>query len=111
MRGESVTDLQLLDMERTLRRELGGGDLHLNETNIRAAYRDENLEVDSLLEFLRYLLDLEGLPAYKDIVTRQFSDYITRQAFNADQIPSCGQCKTFSCKDSAWNWPICTTRR
>jgi type I restriction enzyme R subunit len=86
MRGEPVSDLQLLDMERTLRRELGGGDLHLNETNIRAAYRDEGLEVDSLLEFLHYLLDLEGLPAYKDIVTRQFSDYIARQAFNADQI-------------------------
>jgi type I restriction enzyme R subunit len=34
--------------------------------------------VDSLLEFLRYLLDLEGLPAYQDIVTRQ--------PFNADQI-------------------------
>jgi type I restriction enzyme R subunit len=64
----------------------GGGDLHPNETNIRAAYRDEGLEVDSLLEFLRYLLDLEGLPAYRDIVTRQFSDYIARQAFNADQI-------------------------
>ena len=68
------------------RRELGSGDLHLNETNIRAAYRDEGLEVDSLLEFLRYLLDLECLSAYRDIVTRQFSDYIACQAFNADQI-------------------------
>jgi type I restriction enzyme R subunit len=86
MRGEPASDLQLLDVERTLRRELGGGDLHLNETNIRAAYRDEGLEVDSLLEFLRYLLDLEGLPTHKDIVTRQFSDYIARHLFNADQI-------------------------
>jgi type I restriction enzyme R subunit len=42
--------------------------------------------VDSLLEFLRYLLDLEGLPAYKDIVAHQFSDYIAGRAFNADQI-------------------------
>jgi type I restriction enzyme R subunit len=42
--------------------------------------------VDSLLEFLRYLLDLEGLPAYQDTVAHQFSDYMAGRAFNADQI-------------------------
>jgi len=86
MGGQPVGDAQLLALERTLRHELGGPDLHLNETNIRAAYRDDDLQVESLLEFLRYLLDLEGLPAYADIVKRQFSAYIARAAFGGDQI-------------------------
>lgn len=85
MRGEAVSDLQLLDLERALRRQLGGPDLHLNETNIRHAYRDEDLQVGSLIEFLRYLLDLEGLPAYHDIVAHQFAAYMAAQPFTADQ--------------------------
>jgi len=86
MRGEPVTDIQLLDLERTLRQELGGSELHLNEANIRTAYRDEGLRVGSLLEFLRYLLDLEGMPDYKDIVAHQFANYMAAHSFNADQI-------------------------
>jgi type I restriction enzyme R subunit len=85
MRGDPVTDRQLVELERTLRQDLGG-ELHLNEANIRAAYRDEGLQVESLIEFLRYLLNLEALPTYSDIVTRQFSDYIARHPFNADQV-------------------------
>ena len=84
MRGEPVSDLQLLELERTLRHDLGS-ELHLNETNIRAAYRQEGVQVESLLEFLRYLLDLETLPTYQELVTRQFSGYIANHPFNADQ--------------------------
>ena len=85
MRGEPISDLQLLDLERALRRQLGGPDLHLNETNICNAYKDSGLQVGSLIEFLRYLLDLEALPGYEEIVTRQFSDYVAAHPFNADQ--------------------------
>jgi len=84
-RGDAVTDAQLLDLERTLRQQLGGADLHLTEANIRRAWRAEGVEVDSLLGFLRYLLDLTGVPDYADIVNRRFSEYLASQPFNADQ--------------------------
>ena len=82
-RGEPVTDLQLIELERTLRQELGGGDVELSEANIRKAY---GLKVGSLLEFLRRLLEIEGIPDYGDIVHRQFEDFIAGHPFNADQI-------------------------
>jgi type I restriction enzyme R subunit len=61
-RGEPVSDLQLLELERTLREELGGGEMELTEENIRRAYR---MQVTSMLEFLRNLLELEGIPGYE----------------------------------------------
>jgi type I restriction enzyme, R subunit len=82
-RGEAVSDMQLLELERTLREELGKGDLALSEENIRKAYR---LHVDSFLEFLRELLEIEGIPNYQEIVKRQFAGYIEIQLFNAAQI-------------------------
>ena len=83
-RGEPVTDLQLIELERILRQELGGSDMEVSEANIRKAY---GLKVGSLLEFLRRLLEIEGIPDYGDIVRRQFEDYIARHPlFNADQI-------------------------
>lgn len=84
-RGEAVSDGHLLDLERTLRRQLSGPDLFLTEHNIRIAYRDQGLEVGSLIEFLRYLLGLDGIPDYAALVQRQFAGYIARQPFNADQ--------------------------
>ena len=82
-RGELVTDRQLIELERTLRQELGGGDVELSEANIRKAY---GLKVGSLLEFLRRLLEIEDIPDYGDIVRRQFEGYIAGHPFNADQI-------------------------
>jgi type I restriction enzyme R subunit len=82
-RGESVTDERLIALERTLRQELGGGGLELDEDNIRKAY---GLKVGSLLEFLRRLLEIEGIPDYGDIVRRQFEGFIAVHPFNADQI-------------------------
>jgi type I restriction enzyme R subunit len=82
-RGEPVSDLQLLELERTLREELGGGDMELTEENIRRAYR---MQVTSMLEFLRNLLELDGIPGYQEIVDRQFSEYIARHTFNGNQI-------------------------
>ncbi|MEG3956713.1 hypothetical protein [Microcoleus sp. herbarium2] len=42
--GEAVTDLQLVALERTLRQELHGGNVHFSESNIRKAF---NLKVNS----------------------------------------------------------------
>ncbi len=82
-RGEAADDLQLLDLERTLQEELGGGGLELSPENIRRAY---GLKVDSLLGFLRQMLELDALPDYAEIVARQFEAFITRHPYNADQI-------------------------
>ena len=82
-RGEQVSDVQLIELERTLRRTLGSSDIELTEENIRKAY---GMKVGSLLEFLRNLFELETVPDYKDIVHRQFEIYIARHQFNADQI-------------------------
>ena len=82
-RGEPVSDLALIELERALHQDLGGPGLEFSEENIRKAY---GMKVGSLLEFLRRLLELDGLPDYGDIVQRQFSDYIAAHPFNADQI-------------------------
>jgi type I restriction enzyme R subunit len=82
-RGQPVGDAQLIELERSLRHELGGGDLELSEANIRKAY---GLKVGSLLEFLRRLLEIEGLPDYQEVVRRQFEGYLAGHPFNADQL-------------------------
>jgi type I restriction enzyme R subunit len=43
------------------------------------------MKVGSLLEFLRRMLDLDGMPDYAEIVRRQFTDYIAANPFNSDQ--------------------------
>jgi len=83
-RGETVTDEQLLELERTLHRELGEGDLEVSTENIRKAFG--GLKVDSFLAFARQVLELDALPDYHDVVQRQFEGYITQHQYNADQI-------------------------
>jgi type I restriction enzyme R subunit len=81
--GRDASDEQLLDLERTLHRELGGGDLHLNSGNIRKAY---GVKVDSFLAFLSHLLSLDTLPDYRQLVQRAFERHIAAHQYNADQI-------------------------
>jgi type I restriction enzyme R subunit len=81
--GEAVTDLQLVALERTLRQELGGGNVQLSESNIRKAF---NLKVNSLLAFLRELFEIEALPDYQEVVRRNFEEFIALRQFNANQI-------------------------
>ena len=81
--GEAVTDLQLVALERTMRQELGGGNLQLSESNIRKAF---NLKVNSLLAFLRELMEIEALPDYQEVVRRNFEEFIAQRQFNANQI-------------------------
>ena len=81
--GEAVTDLQLVALDRTLRQELGGGNVQLSESNIRKAF---NLKVNSLLAFLRELFEIEALPDYQEVVRRNFEEFIVQRPFNANQI-------------------------
>ncbi len=81
--GQPVTDSQLVELERTLRQELGSGEIELSTDNIRKAY---GLKVGSLLGFLRYLLELDALPDYETVVRRNFEQHIARHRYNADQI-------------------------
>jgi type I restriction enzyme, R subunit len=83
-RGEAVSDEQLLELERTLHRELGEGDLEVTPDNIRKAFG--GLKVDGFLAFVRQILELDSLPAYADVVKRQFDTFITSHTFNGDQI-------------------------
>ncbi len=82
-RGAALSDDQLLDLERALRHELGADDLEVSEDTIRRAY---GYKVGSLLEFLRQLFDLGGIPDYQEIVRRQFEQFIATHLFNADQL-------------------------
>lgn len=81
-KGEAVTDAQLIDLEREMRRRLGGPGLELDEEKVRRAYR---VEVDSFLAFMRYLFDLDGLPDYREIVERQFEAFAQAHNLNAAQ--------------------------
>jgi type I restriction enzyme R subunit len=81
--GREVTDDQLVDLERTLRRELGRDDIQLSSRNIRIAY---GLRVDNFLAFLRHLLALDAIPDYSQVVQRGFEQHIQSHNYNAEQI-------------------------
>lgn len=81
--GREVTDEQLVDLERTLHRELGEGDLQLTPKLIRIAY---GLKTDNFLGFLRHVLTLDAIPDYTQVVQRAFEHHIAAHRYNADQI-------------------------
>ncbi|KPV47879.1 hypothetical protein SE17_41080, partial [Kouleothrix aurantiaca] len=81
--GEPFDDEQLIALERTLQHDLAAGDLELNDSNIRKAY---GYKVGSLLEFMRQVWELSGIPDYADIVRRQFEHFATSQNFTGDQL-------------------------
>jgi type I restriction enzyme R subunit len=81
--GRDVTDDQLVDLERTLHRELGRDDIQLSSRNIRIAY---GLRVDNFLAFLRHLLALDAIPDYSQVVRRGFEQHIQAHNYNAEQI-------------------------
>jgi type I restriction enzyme, R subunit len=81
--GREVIDDQLVDLERTLHRELGRDDIQLSSRNIRIAY---GLRVDNFLAFLRHLLALDAIPDYPQVVQRGFERHIQAHNYNAEQI-------------------------
>jgi type I restriction enzyme R subunit len=81
--GREVRDDQLIDLERTLHRELGRDDIQLSSRNMRIAY---GVRVDNFLAFLRHLLALDTLPDYAQVVQRGFEQHIQAHNYNAEQI-------------------------
>ncbi|NWG34606.1 MAG: DEAD/DEAH box helicase family protein [Chloroflexi bacterium] len=82
-RGEPLDDWQLLDLERTLTRELAASDLEVTPETLKKAFAHS---ADSFLGLVRQVLDMQFLPDYKDLVARQFEAFITQNRYNADQI-------------------------
>jgi type I restriction enzyme R subunit len=82
-RGEMPDDRLLLDLERTLQAELAGGELELSAQNMRRAY---GVQVESFLDFLRLVLEVDAIPGYREVVQHQFQQFIAAHGFNADQI-------------------------
>lgn len=82
-RGDVVDESQLLELERTLQHELADGELEATPKNLRKVY---GTHIDSFLELLRIVLDMDAIPSYEEIVTGEFQQFITAHAFNADQI-------------------------
>lgn len=81
--GQKIDDWQLLELERTLTRELGEGDLEVTPENLKKVFAHT---ADSFLGLVRQILDMQYLPDYKDLVARQFETYVTQHNYNADQI-------------------------
>jgi type I restriction enzyme, R subunit len=81
--GQKIDDWQLLELERTLIRELGEGDLEVTPENLKKVFAHT---ADSFLGLVRQVLDMQYLPDYKDLVARQFETYVTQHNYNADQI-------------------------
>jgi type I restriction enzyme, R subunit len=106
--GREVTDDQLIDLERTLHRELGRDDIQLSSRNIRLAY---GLRVDNFLAFLRHLLALDTLPDYPQLVQRGFERHIQAHNYNAEQIRFFGPSRRFFSQSGRWPRPISTTPR
>lgn len=78
-----IDDWQLLELERTLTRELGQGDLEVTPENLQKVFAHS---AESFLGLARQVLELADLPEYKDLVARQFEGFITQNKYNADQI-------------------------
>jgi type I restriction enzyme R subunit len=81
--GQRIDDWQLLELERTLTKELGEGDLEVTPENLKKVFAHTT---DNFLGLVRQVLDMQYLPDYKDVVARQFETYVTQHNYNADQI-------------------------
>lgn len=85
--GETLTDEQLIALERTLHQELSESDLELTRQMLRQAY---GAKTGSFLALLREVLDVDAarVPDYEDIVQRRFDAFMQAHEpkFNADQV-------------------------
>lgn len=81
--GKKIDDWQLLELERTLTKELGTGELEVTPENLKKVFAHT---ADSFLGLVRQVLDMQYLPDYKDVVARQFEAYVTQHNYSADQI-------------------------
>ena len=82
-KGQEVSDLDLIALERTLRETLSTQDVQLTTDNIRKAY---GFKPHSFLGFLRHALALEAVPEYGTVVQTCFDQHIQQHTYNPDQI-------------------------
>ncbi|MEI8279899.1 MAG: type I restriction-modification enzyme R subunit C-terminal domain-containing protein, partial [Bacteroidota bacterium] len=82
LKGEKVTIQDLLHLESTLETELAGDELMLTEDNMIKAF---GVRIGSLTDFLKYVLQLEHLPNFEELVRRSFDAFILEHNYNADQ--------------------------
>lgn len=72
----------LIELERTLETELLSDELVLTEDNMLKAF---GVRVGSLTDFLKYVLKLEDVPHFADLVQKAFDAFILEHNYNADQ--------------------------
>jgi type I restriction enzyme R subunit len=80
--GEKVSLQDLLALEETLETELSSEDVNLTDDNMLKAF---GVRVGSLVDFLKFVLKLEALPSYDEIVREAFDAFILEHDYNADQ--------------------------
>lgn len=79
---EAVTLGDLVGLEHTLETELLSDDVVLTEDNMLKAF---GVRVGSLTDFLKYILHLEHLPDFADLVRKAFDAFILEHNYTADQ--------------------------
>jgi len=72
----------LIELERTLETELLSDEITLTEDNMLKAF---GVRVGALTDFLKYVLKLEHLPDFKDVVRKAFDAFILEHRYDADQ--------------------------
>lgn len=82
LRNEAVTIDDLIELEYTLETELRSDELTLTEDNMLKAF---GVRVGALTDFLKYILKLEHLPEFADVVRKAFDAFILEHRYNADQ--------------------------
>jgi len=79
---EPVTLDDLIELERTLETELLSDEITLTEDNILKAF---GVRVGGLTDFLKYVLKLEHLPDFTDVVRKAFDAFILEHHYDANQ--------------------------
>jgi type I restriction enzyme, R subunit len=82
LKHETVETHDLLALENTLSMELGAEKIELTEEHMLKTF---GIRVSSLVDFLKYMLKLEDIPTYKDVVRQAFDAFILEHNYNADQ--------------------------
>lgn len=81
--GRRVSDEQLIELERTLRKGLMVRDIQLSTDNIRKAW---GWRVQSFLGFMKHLLNFEDFPNYEAVVVKKFNEFVADHHYSGDQI-------------------------
>jgi len=79
---EQVTLNDLVELEQTLETELLNDEIALTEDNMLKAF---GVRVGALTDFMKYILKLEHLPEFADVVRKAFDAFILEHRYNADQ--------------------------